>query len=522
MTDTQADARGSTEPSNGPGAEGRSRRLLHGWSANLVLIVLGLTQQLVLVPAFLHFWSSDTLAAWFAIFAAGSLMVVADLGLQSRAVNRFLAFRSCADCDGRTANFYNGTMQVYFRLVLFLGVVVVATVLFLQPSAMLGFKATPSFDSAMLVMMVGMLLTLPANLTSVLYRARGKFGRIAWLLSGALLLTQIAQIVAVALFGSLLAVAVAYILMQLLFMLFLIVIDAPRLFPFIKRGHRAWSWRWGIGQLGRAIPFGVANAAELALINLPVLLVSALVADRVAVAQWGLTRVMASLVRALCSQMVIPMAAELGHDYAVGEHERLRRHYSYGSVLVTALASAVVAGLLSFWGDFFALWTHGSIPLHMPLAVTLLVGAAAVAPALLALGFASHSNRADLLVRTKGLQLIVFLGLSVLLIRALGPLGAALAMVTSDFGIQFGLLAILVMRQTLRNPLRHIAFLALIAVTIVAPGWALGTIVAGIAPGSGVGHFLSECAIWLMIVGVIASPLLKTGLRARLIASIPS
>ncbi len=521
MTGTQADVRGNTGSSTGLGAEGRLHRLLHGWSANLVLVVLGLTQQLLLVPAFLHFWSSDTLAAWLAIYAAGNLMIVADSGLQARAINRFLDFRSRVDCDGRTASFYSGTLQIYLRLVLLLGVAVAVVAQLLPPSTMLGFTATVSFDSAMLVMMVGTLLTLPGNPVSGLYRARGKFARIAWLSSGALLLSQIAQIVAVALFGSLLAVAIAYISIQLLFTVFLIAIDAPRRFPFLRRGRRAWSWRWGIGQLGRAIPFGVANAAELALMNLPVLMVSALVVDRVAVAQWGLTRVVASLVRGLCSQMVIPMAAELGHDHAVGDYERLRRHYAYGSVLVTALASAVVAGLLSFWADFFALWTHGSIPLDTPLAVTLLLGAAAVAPSLLALSFASHSNRADLLVRTKGLQLVVFLGLSILLIHALGPLGAALAIVASDLGVQFGLLAILVIRQTLRHPLRHVAFLVLVALIIVAPGWALGTMVAAIAPGSGVAHFLYECAIWLVIVGAIAGPLLKSSFRARLVSLIP-
>ncbi|MDE5443674.1 hypothetical protein GWG65_19935 [Bradyrhizobium sp. CSA207] len=498
------------------------RRLLHGWSANFVLIILGVAQQLVLVPVFLHFWSSDTLAAWLAIYAAGSLIVIADCGLQSRAINRFLAFRSCADCDGRTGNFYHGVMRAYLNLVLLLSAVVVAVVELLPPSTMLGFKTTASFDSAMLVMLVGMLFTLPTNLVSALYRVRGKFGRITWLLCGDLLLIQIAQLVALALFGSLFAVAIAYSAIQLLFGVFLIAIDAPRLFPFLRRRRCVWSWRWGIGQLRRAIPFGVANAAELALMNLPVLLVSAFVVDRVAVAQWGLTRVVASLVRGLCSQMVTPMAAELGHDYAVGDHERLRRHYAYGSVLVTALASAVVAGLLSFWADFFALWTRGGIPLDTSLAVTLLLGAAAVAPSLLALGFANHSNRADLLVRTKGLHLIVFLGLSVVLIRSLGPLGAALAIVASDLAIQFGLLAILVMKQTLHDTFRHVAFLLLVAVIIVVPGWALGTMIAAIAPGSGGAHFLYECAIWLAIVGVIASPLLKPNLRARLIELIPS
>lgn len=36
------------------------------------------------------------LAAWLAIYAAGSLVVVADAGLQLRAINRFLAFKTVA------------------------------------------------------------------------------------------------------------------------------------------------------------------------------------------------------------------------------------------------------------------------------------------------------------------------------------------------------------------------------------------------------------------------------------------
>jgi O-antigen/teichoic acid export membrane protein len=48
-----------------------------------------------------------------------------------------------------------------------------------------------------------------------------------------------------------------------------------------------------------------------------------------------------------------------------------------------------------------------------------------VAPSILALNFANYSDRGELLVRTKGLQLAVFLVLSVVLIPAMGPLGAA-------------------------------------------------------------------------------------------------
>ncbi|MBK3665680.1 hypothetical protein JJE66_31235 [Bradyrhizobium diazoefficiens] len=525
MTDTQTDARGKADGSSGTGGAGRVRRLVHGWSANLVQMGLGLSQQLLLIPAFLHVWSGDMLAAWLAIYAAGGLVVVADAGLQLRAINRFLAFRSCADCDGRTASYYRATLRIYLAIVAGLGVLLCAAISLAPPSAVLGFHATPAIDAAMLVMTLGMLLSLPANLASGLYRVRGQYGRIIWLQNAALLLGQIAQLVALFMFGSLLAVAIAFVSMQLLFTIFIVVFDAPRLFPFLRLAARPSfivpSWRWSVGQLGRALPFAVANITELALVNVPVLLVSALVTDRVAVAQWGLTRVIASLVRGLCLQVALPFGAELGHDHAIGDKERLRRHYAYGSAFVTGLACLVVAGMLPFWPDFFALWTHGSIPYDGPLAVMLLLGSAAVAPSLLALVFASHSNRGELLIRTKGLQLVVFLALSFVLIPRLGPLGAAVAVVASDILIQVGLLGWVIMRQTLQQPFRHIAFLLLIAVAIVAAGWLIGMAITALVPGSGLAQFIVECAAWLIVVGALASPLLSAALRERLRALVP-
>ncbi|UCF54497.1 MAG: hypothetical protein JSV48_09705 [Bradyrhizobium sp.] len=122
----------------------RLRRLIHGWSATLVQVLLGLTQQLLLIPAFLHVWTADVLAAWLTIYAAGSLVIVADAGLQLRAVNRFLAFKSCADCDGRTASFYAGMLRIYVSLVVALAVVLTAGALLWPPSAMLDFTRPPT------------------------------------------------------------------------------------------------------------------------------------------------------------------------------------------------------------------------------------------------------------------------------------------------------------------------------------------------------------------------------------------
>jgi O-antigen/teichoic acid export membrane protein len=487
-------------------------------------MMLGLTQQTLLIPAFLHVWTGETLAAWLAIYAAGGLVAIADAGLQLRAINRFLAFKACIDCDGRTASFYRAMLRIYLAIVAVLGTMWCALTLLAPPSAILGFREIPTFDAALLVMTLGMLMTLPANPASGLYRVRGHYGRAVWQQNVALLVGQVAQLAALVLSGSLLAVALAFVSTQLALSVLVVAFDAPRLFPFLGRagGRSRRSLRWSIGQFARAFPFAVANMTELALVNLPVLLVSALVTNRLAVAQWGLTRVIASLVRSLCVQLTLPLASELGHDHAVGDRDRLRRLYAYGSVLVTGLASLIVAGLLPFWPDFFALWTHGSIPYDGPLAVTLLLGSAAVAPSLLALGFANYSNRGDLLIRTKGLQLVAFLVLSFVLIPLLGPLGAAIALVSSDILIQFGLLGLVIMRQTLRHPFRHIAFLMLVAAAIVSSGWIAGLVIAALVPGTGMGPFVSRCAIWLVVAACLACPLLFERFRRRILEMIPN
>jgi hypothetical protein len=321
--------------------------------------------------------------------------------------------------------------------------------------------------------------------------------------------------------GSLLAVAIVYVATQLLIAVYFLSVDAPRRFAFLRGAHTRHSVRWAIGQFVRAAPFGISAATEMALVNLPVLLISVLVSDRIAVAQWGLTRVVAGLLRGLCLQTTLPLAAELGHDHAVGATERLRHLYARGSVFVSLLASIVVAALLPFWQDFFVLWTHGAIPYDPALAITLLIGTSAVAPAMLALTYAHYSNRGGLLVRAKALQLAGFLVLSLWLIPHLGPLGAAVAIVASDLVVQFGLLTSVVLRQTLQHPFRHVAFLAAVMIGTTLAGWGLGIVIRSLLPGTGLLRLVAECAVWTAVVGLAASPLMIARIRDRLIASIP-
>jgi hypothetical protein len=130
----------------------RAHRLSEGWSANLLQMALGIAQQVALVPIFLHYWSNDILAAWLAIYAAGNLVLIVDAGLQFRAINRFLAFKSSADCDRRSGQFYVEMLRIYLGLAGTLAVLLVITTQFLSPSVMLGFRSIAQFDLAFGIM----------------------------------------------------------------------------------------------------------------------------------------------------------------------------------------------------------------------------------------------------------------------------------------------------------------------------------------------------------------------------------
>ncbi|MBT1515983.1 hypothetical protein KIP88_36610 [Bradyrhizobium sp. SRL28] len=503
------------------GSPSRARRLSEGWSANLLQMALGIAQQVALVPIFLHYWSNDVLAAWLAIYAAGNLVLVVDAGLQVRAINRFLAFKSSVDSDRRTGQFYAELRRIYLGLGGTLAVVTLILIHVLPPSAMLGFGGIAQFDLAFGAMVVGALLSLPVNIVTALYRARGLYGRAVKFANLGMLGALLGQFAAVTLTQSLFWVAIVFVATQMLTAAYLLMFDAPRLFPFLRGMRGTRSSGWIAGQFRKAAPFAVASAADLALLNLPVLLVSAFVSDRVAVAQWGLTRVVAGLIRVLCVQTTLPLAAELGHDYAVGHRERLRSLYARGSVLVALLASVVVSGLLPFWPDFFALWTHNAIPCDRALTFVLLIGTAAVAPSILALGYANYSDRGQLLLRAKALQLVLFLVLSAILIPSIGLLGAAVAVVASELLIQFGVLGRIIIGQTLQHPLRHLLFLAAVMVTVTLAGWALGTAIRLAIPLAEPLRFFVECGLWLVVVAVAASPLAIERVRARLTAAIP-
>jgi hypothetical protein len=73
----------------------------------------------------------------------------------------------------------------------------------------------------------------------------------------------------------------------------------------------------------------------------------------------------------------------------------------------------------------------------------------------------------------------------------------------------------------LKHPLRHALLLLAMMLTVVSFGAAFGAWIGYLLRGEGIVHFIAECTLWLIGIGLIASPLASKGLRERLIAAIP-
>jgi O-antigen/teichoic acid export membrane protein len=498
----------------------RARRIFGGWSANLVGLLLALTQQIILIPLFLKYWSAETLSAWLAIFAAGNLILIGDLGLHLWSLNRLLQFKSREGCDLRSSRFYNAMLRLLIGYTGLLVAAILALFAAFPPSRTLGFSAEPHFDLSFTIMTVGMALTIPGNLMSALYRARGRYGRVGNFQALALAIGQIGQVVGIMMTGSLLATTIAFVTAQVAVNALVAFFDVYRQFPFLRASFRGPPWRWIAAQFGGAVPFSVANIAEFGLSYLSVMLIGIFISDRIAIAQWSLTRTIVNLLRQVGFQATLPLAAELGHDRAIGAQDSLQRLYVRGSVMLVLLVATATSGALVFWPDFFALWTDGAIPYDATLSIALLIGTCVSTPALLALSYANYTNRGPLLLRAKTLQLVLFLALAPLLIPRYGPLGAAIAMIASELIAQSGFIAVVMVGETVRRPVRYALLLAAMMTTIVVAGAALGEAIRHLVPGQGLVHFVAECAVWLAAVAIAAAPLLRRQFRERLLSAL--
>jgi len=130
----------------------RPQRIVQG-GPRIFSVLLGITQQVALIPVFLHFWTSDTLAAWLVLYAAGNLVLVAGRRPSLAHHEQVPRLQSSVDSTAHR-QYYVAMLQIYLVAPSACRVLC-SPIAVARPSRTLGFQAVQGFDIAFVVMTSG-------------------------------------------------------------------------------------------------------------------------------------------------------------------------------------------------------------------------------------------------------------------------------------------------------------------------------------------------------------------------------
>ncbi len=116
LNEEPVDARGDAVAPPSASEPSRARRLFAGWSANLLPDDFGNYPAGRAGSGFSAFLDQRRAGGVARRLRRRQSRFDRRRGLQFRAINRFLAFKSSVDCDGRTARFYAAMLRIYLGL----------------------------------------------------------------------------------------------------------------------------------------------------------------------------------------------------------------------------------------------------------------------------------------------------------------------------------------------------------------------------------------------------------------------
>ena len=384
--------------------EHQRRRLLLGWLSHVGQLAAGTAQQIIMVPVYLQFWSTETFSAWLIILAAAALTGPADLGLSGVALNRFLRLRHSPAGEQRTNDVLKRLLGSYLWvmgaggavLAAFMGVAAATPVSQLPPVA-----HVPGFLLALAVVVFAMLLQLPSGLASAMLRARDLAALPARIATWGTILGMLAQLLALWLGGGLVAVACMLGLSLLGQAGFMMFCSLRLAFPWVQIGLRFRNWRDVRRDFGTAWPYGAPTMIDIMLAYAPIIVVSVIVSDVQLIALWGVLRTLVGLCRQLDIQLALPLAAEVGRAQAAGRKVEVSRLVFDGTCMISCITAAVCGALLAFGPQIIDVWTKGRITWDGGLATLLVATAFVAAPNLIAQTVAYYTGGGGVLLRAR-------------------------------------------------------------------------------------------------------------------------
>lgn len=412
--------------SSAPGAI--RRRLVSSLGAQGFALLLRVGQQFVMVPLFIHAWGSGLYQDWLVISSLTGFLVLLDLGTQAYFGNRLLLFWSRGELNGfaRTVKLALGCYAVICALALVLLSPVAAV---FDWHALLGLRSMPRamMGPSLAFLALANLPRLVWTFLLTIYSARGELGRGANAFSIFLVAQTAAIVAALAAGASPNGIAFITLLSDGL-ALIVVAGDQRRRYRDLRLGA-ALPNRAELRDIAAKSVFYLVNPlSTAALLQGPVVVLSALGTVPGGVVTFTVLRTLAGLARQLPFQLALGIGVEMSRHSARQDLVTLRRLYLNSGRFICGTIGLLAGMLLVIGAPFVKVWTHGQVAFDEVLVALFLAATCCAGPAQSAVSVMTYTNRPRPVALAQLCSAAAGLALCALLVPRFGIRGAAVAL----------------------------------------------------------------------------------------------
>ena len=354
-------------------------RAARNFSAQVMIFLITIADRLLLTGLLIRSWGVEDFSDWATILAATGLIAMADLGFNIHLGNALSRARerNCRRFFPRLIRF-GLFFYVSLATVLLLGVGLV----FAFGDLREWFNLQGRNPGLLFVLLSALqILKVSRSAFSVIYRGMGEYYRFTLADMRTMSLSFLAAVAVVALGGSPVTVAIAYILVEIIFGTAYTAIHAQRRYGQIRyRLERPSRQRWR--RTARTLRwFGLYQILTYAMQNLPVLIIAWLGLSGPALVMFVVQRTLVNVARTVGVNLANATGVELSRIVESQDRTGYLTGLEILSRVNAALAALMATGLVTFGGQIVGAWTGRSDLGSITLLGLLLLPVIALAPA---------------------------------------------------------------------------------------------------------------------------------------------
>jgi O-antigen/teichoic acid export membrane protein len=392
---------------------------------------LAVVTNILLVPLYLHVWSTVAYGEWLVMSAAVSYLSSLDMGMQTYVVNRLTQAYAVGNIEEYQS--YQHTALAFYVALGGIGSGLVIGLAYLAPiNRWLNITATDSATVSLVISLLGvqLLWSLLYGMCLAIYRTTGDLATSQWMVNIQRILTLGLIVGVLLLRPSMPLVALAQLAPFVLVTLF-VLWDTRSRFPALTPGLHKTRFSLLPKIIQPSLFFGLIILAMAIGLQGSTLLVAKLL-GATAVAIFVTTRTLTNVVKQVVSLLNVAMWPDLTRLEALADQERLRLAFHLMVTLNTAGCVAVSACLWFEGTDLINFWTRGALSPDPALLRLMLVYLVLQSPWLSASIFFLATNRHRNLSFSYLFANVAGLILAVLLIPRVGILGVPIGFILAE------------------------------------------------------------------------------------------